>query len=493
MSDTRAFVKNNITVLASYILISLQGLLLTPILIKTAGITLYGGYVLLISMIGFIFGISTFGVGFRCKRFLPGIDDRQKRKALFFTQFTFQLISILLFSLLFIVLFPYIEVFFFKGDVSFIPWLVLPYLLLFTFYIQGADYFRYTHRMNIFNYATLTQPYLFIGLALLGYGITRQFTVDALLIANAVSALVVAVLLFRILVREIGFTLGFSSLKELLKNIKVGFPMVLNYMVDIILSMGDRYVIAAFMGVTAVGYYSPAYAIGAFVVFFAKASGVVLPPLMSRLVDREDEGTAVRMMDYTLKGYLLLAIPFIVGCALLAKPILTLYTNAELAEHAFLVMPIVALGSLFYGINIILSNVLFVRMETGVMFRVNVLAAVLNMILNLILLWYFRDIVMAAVTTAISYLVAFVYVSRKVRQIWEFDMQVLVIVKSIAASIMMAASLVWYLNVFSESSASIGVIGAAIMLGVVVYVVGLLLLKTFSRHEWHLLRKGLIA
>ena len=214
---------------------------------------------------------------------------------------------------------------------------------------------------------------------------------------------------------------------------------------------------------------------------------------MSRLVDHEDEGTAAKMMDYTLKGYLLLAIPFIAGCLLLAKPILTVYTNADLAEHAFLVMPIVALGSLFYGINIILSNVLFVRMETGVMFRVNALAAILNLVLNLILLYYFRDIVIAAVTTAISYLVAFAYVYRKVSQIWEIDMQVPVILKSIAASMMMAASLVWYLNAFSESLASIGVIGGAIMLGLVVYVAGLLLLKTFSIHEWYMLKKSMVA
>ena len=349
MSDTRIFVKNNITVLATHVLISVQGLLLTPILIKTAGVTLYGGYILLISMIGFIFGISSFGVGFRCRRFLPGIEDKKERKPLFFTQFTFQLISILLFALLFIVLFPYIDVFFFKGDVNFMPWLVLPYLLFYLCYSQGTDYFRYTHKMNIFNYATLTQPYLFIGLALLWYGISRQFTVDSLLIANTVSALVVAVLLFRILIREIGFSFELPPLKELVKDIKVGFPLVLNYVVDIILSVSDRYVIAAFMGVTAVGYYSPAYALGTFVVFFAKVSGVVLPPLMSRLVDHEDEGTAAKMMDYTLKGYLLLAIPFIAGCLLLAKPILTVYTNADLAEHAFLVMPIVALGSIIFA------------------------------------------------------------------------------------------------------------------------------------------------
>jgi len=493
MSDTKSFIRNNISVLTTNIFISLQGLLLTPILIKTAGITLYGGYVLLISMVGFIFGISSFGVGFRCRRFLPGINDNQERKSLFFTQFTFQLISILLFALLFIVLFPYIDIFFFKGEVNFLPWLVVPYLSFRVFYSQGTDYFRYTHRMNIFNYATLTQPYLFIGLALMWYGITRQFTVDALLIANAVSALVVAVLLFRILVREIGFTLKLSSLKELVKDIKVGFPLVLNYVVDIILSMGDRYVIAVFLGVTAVGYYSPAYALGALVIFFAKVSGVVLPPLMSRLVDKEDERTAARMMDYTLKGYLLLAIPFVAGCALLAKPILTVYTNAELAEHSFLVMPIVALGSLFYGINIILSNVLFVRMETGIMFRVNALAAVLNLFLNLILLYYFRDIVVAAITTAISYLVAFAYVSREVRRIWGLDMQAPVILKSIAATGIMSIVLIGYFKVFSASLLHIGAIGGAIILGIIVYALSLLLLKTFSRHEFSLLQKAMTA
>jgi len=190
---------------------------------------------------------------------------------------------------------------------------------------------------------------------------------------------------------------------------------------------------------------------------------------------------------------LLLAIPFIAGCALLAKPILTVYTNADLAEHAFLVMPIVALGALFYGINIILSNVLFVRMETGVMFRVNVLAAILNLFLNLILLYYFRDIVMAAITTAISYLVSFAYVSRKVRQIWGLDLQVPVILKSIAATSIMSAVLIGYLQVFSGSLLHIGAIGVAIILGIMVYALSLILLKTFSKHEFSLLQKAMTA
>jgi len=490
MSDAKTFIRNNVSVLVTHILIYLQGLVLTPILIKTAGVTLYGGYVLLISMIGFIFGISSFGVGFRYRRFMPGTNDKQKRKTLFFTQFTFQLSSVLLVALLFIVFFSYIDKLFFNGGVNFSLWLVLPYLLFHVFFNQGANYFRFTHRISIFNYATLTKPYLFISIALFGYGISKKFTVDSLLVANTVSAFIVAVVLFRIIFKEIGLSFKLQSLKELAQDIKLGFPLVLNYVVDIILSAGDRYVIAAFLSITAVGYYSPAYALGSLVIFFAKVSGVVLPPLMSRLVDQGDEKTASKMLDYTLKGYLLLATPFVAGCALLAKPILAVYTNMELAENAFPVMPIVALGSLFYGINIILSNVLFVRMETGVMFKANAIAATLNLFLNLVVLYYFRNIMLAAIITVISYFAAFVYIFQKVRLTWILNIQSSIILKSIISSVMMAASLIWYLQIFLETP-RIGVIVGAIILGIIVYMFSLVLLKTFSRHEWHLIRKAM--
>ena len=52
------------------------------------------------------------------------------------------------------------------------------------------------------------------------------------------------------------------------------------------------------------------------------------------------------MVNYTVKGFLLAAIPFVVGSAVMSKPLLSLLANAEVADNAFLVTPIVALGTL---------------------------------------------------------------------------------------------------------------------------------------------------
>ena len=51
------------------------------------------------------------------------------------------------------------------------------------------------------------------------------------------------------------------------------------------------------------------------------------------------------------------------------------------------------------GQHAILSNVLFVNKNTGAVFKVNLLAAITNLILNIILFSMFKNIVIAGSTT----------------------------------------------------------------------------------------------
>ena len=59
------------------------------------------------------------------------------------------------------------------------------------------------------------------------------------------------------------------------------------------------------------------------------------------------------------------------------------------------------------------------------------------------------------------------------------------------ATSIMAVSLILYLQNFSGLLLNVGIIGGAIILGMVVYVAALFLLKTFTRYEWCLLRKAM--
>jgi O-antigen/teichoic acid export membrane protein len=332
------------------------------------------------------------------------------------------------------------------------------------------------------------QSYLFIVIVLIWYWMLEKIDINLLLFSGLLAYLIVTTPLIYQLKKQINLKLEVYSVQKLVEDIKLGFPLTLNYIVDTIVNIGDRYVIAFFLGASAVGYYNPPYVIGSLIILFAKVSGIVLPPLMSKLVDKGDEHKAQKMIDYTIKGYLLLAIPFVVGCVIFSKPLLFVYTNADISNNSYLVMPIIALASIFYGLNIILSNVLFVRMKTLLMFRANALVAIINLVLNLVLLYYFRNVMVAAITTLISYTVAFMYVLPKVNRQWVIKFDMKTIIKSIIASFFMGVIMNWYVLFFNKSINSTGIIVIGMILSLIIYCIMIFMFKVFSKPELRLLK-----
>ena len=479
-SYSKSFIKDNAVVLSGHILIYLKGIILLPILIKSVGVTVYGGYTLVIATLGFLFGISSFGAGFRCKRFLPSSVEKSVRQLLFYPQFLFQVAVIIGLSLLCVFFNPLIQRH--LHDFKLAIWLVPAFLLAMTIWSQFTDYFRYTNRMAYFNYSTVVHAYAFIGAVLLIVSLKLKLTVNLLLASQVIVMFFISIPLSIKMLGEIGLRPCFYKIRQLAKDLKLGFPLVLSYLVDFILSGSDRYLIAAFISITAVGYYNPAYTLGSLIMFFPRVSGVVLPPLLSRAVDNGREDEAQTMFDYTLKGFLLIAIPFVAGSYVLSEPLLTLFANAEVASNAVLVTPIVAIGALFYGLTTILNNVFFVQMKTKVMFKISAAAAILNVLLNLIFLYYFRNVAVAAVTTMVSYFAVFIFAYKIVKKDWPVDLQSVVIVKSVSASLFMVALLFWVASMTGEVI-SVGMLAGQLVLGIVAYVGGLLILGTFSKKE----------
>ncbi len=113
MNNYDSFIKNNLVVLSGQLLFYVQGVILMPIIIKTIGVKVYGGYGLLISIVGFAMAISSLGVGFRRSRFLPSARDSDECQALFYPPFYFQLASLMLLSLGLILAYPALDRFFF--------------------------------------------------------------------------------------------------------------------------------------------------------------------------------------------------------------------------------------------------------------------------------------------------------------------------------------------------------------------------------------------
>ncbi|QWD62357.1 lipopolysaccharide biosynthesis protein [Polynucleobacter sp. MWH-UH25E] len=406
--------RKSIQTLIGQIFIFVQSIALTPIFIKTSGPTVYGAYILLLSYMGLIFGISSLGVGVTAKRFLPSTNDLIERSKLFYPQFNFQMLAVALLGLG--------SALFFQINIEamqlqfagFCGWLIPVYLVAYTLYGQTSDYFRYTHRVGFFNAAIVAQPYIFVVIALGIYWQIGVISPNTLIVSLTIACLFVGLGMFFKMKSEIGFRVDIPKTRNLKNEMVIGFPLVMVFLVDFTLSVGDRYVIAAMMSVKDVGYYVPAYMLGSFIMIVPKVFGVVIPPLISKHMDSGDLIQAKTLSESAASLFLLIAIPYTFGAIVLGRTLLEIYTSSDISEATWQVIPIVALASIFYGLVVIKNNILLVRLRTGTLFKVNLVCSILNIFLNVILLWILNNVVYAAVATLITYVLSYYLLCRKI-------------------------------------------------------------------------------
>ena len=467
---------------------SLKGILLLPLIVKSVGATTYGGFVLTLSVLGIAVGLSSVGIGVTARRFLPSAGAIGRRE-LFYPQFYFNLAAVLACSALLYAFQQPLRVYLLDGAM-FSFGIVPLYLVLYMFYSQGTDYLRYTGRVRYMTVAVATFPYLHIGFILFGVLNRWPMNIDLLVGSMALAAAVVAAPCLYLIVKEIGIRPVFYGRTEFRADARLGLPLFLVFFVDIVLSGGDRYAISYYLSVTDVGYYVPAYVLGSLVVLIPKAMGTALPQLLAQSVDDGDEERAKTMLNYAVKLFVLLAIPFVFGCLALGQPILRLLANEEIAARSSYVAPLIAISTFFSGFALILMHAMFVRLQTRDMFVTNLVGAAVSLVGNWVLLYFFRHIVVAALVNVASCVAAFIYAYHVVRKQDLSIAYVPVLWRAAAASSIMYGFL-W--SVAGASAPGPLMIGAQVALGAVVYLPTLVALRTFSGREIAFLRTTIAA
>ena len=442
-SHYHKYLSDQLALLIAQVLVYGRGVILLPILIRTAGVGVYGSYVLMLSTASFVFAASSLGVGFRFQRFIPSAPDNESRSQLFYSQFAFQLVMVLLLGMVLIAFEGRINDSLLKGDGTVSGWAIALQVLALCLFAQSTDFFRYTHRIRLFAVATGSAPYLSLGLIGLAFWLHVVPSVDILLNLTSAAMLLVALVLFIGVVKEIGVRFVVPTLVQIRDDIRLGFPLVLTYVLDFVLSASDRFLLAFFLSAQAVGYYAPAYTLASVVLMIPKAIGVALPPLLSKLVDAKQTEDAAKLTGAALRFYLLLAIPFVVGSALIGPELLRLLANKDVAEKAGHIPGLLALGMLFYGLNLILSSsVAFVTLRTTNVVIANVIAGVTSVSLNTLLIPLFEDIAVPASVAASSFFLSYVFLFKRLQPYMDVRIRLPFVSRTVLASAIMAGTLI---------------------------------------------------
>lgn len=474
MNEYKIFVQRIGLVGIANLLVALSSLILLPILTKNFSIDDYGIWVQINTTIALLPNLTTLGLPFTMVRFLSAETDKKIIQEGFYSIFSMVLIATFIVSLLLLIFSKQIALAIFNGNVN-VAIILSAIVFLACLNALLLNYFRTFQEMKKYSFFLLMQTYLGVAivsyLALGGYGIYMVSL--GLLIANFITFLA----MFALIIWSIGFKIPkFRNIREYLS---FGVPTIPGNLSSWIVNSSDRYVIGIFLSAAFVGYYSPGYTLGYSISMLMAPFSLLLPSVLPQYYDKNNMEKVSSFLNYSTKYFLLVAIPAAFGLSILSKPLLNVLTTPDIALNGYLVTPITALSTLIFGVYAIISNVLVLEKKTKVIGTIWIIAATMNLILNILLVPFF-GIIAAAATTLMAYIVAFIISLKFSTKFFNFDYKF--ILKSITASTIMSA-IILFINPQNLMNIII-----AIVISIIVYFGLILVMKGIKQDEFKLFK-----
>ena len=460
------------------LVISLRGLILLPILTKTLGTELFGVWTQILVTISLLLPLGLLGLNTAMIRFFAGGKDINKSRRDFHAIFTIVALFSALLVLIILVFSKPLAIAFFGGSASikFVR-LLSPILFLAVLDMLCIDFFRAF--LQIKKYAGFLIVQQILEISLITYAVLSGYSLLGALLSLVIAKAFLLLFGFFFIYSQIG--IGKPNLPVLKPYLSFSLPLLLSSLSYWAMNLSDRYVIGYLIGISSVGVYSAAYNIGSVVGIFIAPIGTILLPTISNLYENNRLEELKTHLRYSLKFYLMLAIPSLFGLAVLSKSLLATLTTSEFLS-AYLIIPIVALGTILFYASSIFSEILYLFKKTKIIGVAHGIAALINLILNIILVPII-GILGAAISTLIMFFVYAMVVGILSFRELPFDIDFKFFSKSIIASIPMVF-VVWKLNPYGAVNILIAIgIAAAVYFGVLV------LLKGFTKEEYGLLRK----
>ncbi len=447
-----------------------QSIIFLPIITKILGAESYGVWTQLKITLGLLVPFTFLGLNDALVRFLPGAKDKEESREGIYSSLAITF-GVAMVTALVLLIFSGPISLFLRFDPVFIRLLSLVVIFesLDTTLLTIIQARREIERYILFIILKmLGETGLIIGAISLGYGLYGA--VIAFLAIRVIIFLIVSVYILR----GVGIKIPNFSLAK--KYLRFGLPTIANGISYWIVTSVDRYIIGFFLGVLFIGYYAPAYSVGMLLLFFAIPVGFVLSAVLPKFFDENDIDEVQRYLSNSLKYYLLIMIPSVFGISVLARGLLTALSTEEIATNAYFVVPFIAVGMLLYGVTSLISHVLLLVKKTKLIAVIWVIAAFLNLGLNILFIPLF-GIVAAAIITLISYLFALILIWYFAFKEFKFIINWNFITKSVVASVFMGFLIRW-INPSGLSSIII-----AIVSGGLTYCALMFLLKGVGKKE----------
>ena len=473
----KKYAKDTVLASISNIMLNLKGFILLPLLTKTLDIEQYGIWSLISATIALILPLALLQLNQSMTRFLAAEEDKNKISEGISSIFLTVFLSGTAFSLAIFTFAKPIAINIF-GGVNAEPFIkITSAVLLITIADQVvSQYFRAFRQMKRYSFFTTLQTIIEVVLIYFSLyaGLGLSWVLYSLLVARAFTFIV-------------GFLMITSDIRMIRPHISLiksylafSIPLLPFMLCAWIVAMSDRYIIGHFMNIDAVGVYSACYVIGSIGQIFIYPLWIVLFPATTNLYDNNQISELRAHLQYSLKYFLMFAIPTSFGLLVLSKSLLLAVTTPKFVE-GYLIIPIVAVGGVVFSTSTILGNTLMLVKRTKILSLSYTISAIVNIALNMVLVPSI-GIIGAAIATLITFIVHLIVIAAISLREFSFDVDVKFIIKSCISSSIMC------LIIFIIKPISINAILGSIVLGAAIYFLVLIFLSGFTKKEYTFLR-----
>ena len=237
----------------------------------------------------------------------------------------------------------------------------------------------------------------------------------------------------------------------------------------------DIYVIGLFRGLGEIGIYSLVYSLSKVMFLFMGPIGLMLYPALSKAWDHKKFVEAKNYLSYSMKYFLLFAIPTATGLIVLANPLIQIISTKEFLS-GYLLFPFIAVGLLLFKTAEVFMYILTSKKQTKLISKIYGFGALMNIILNFVFIPFF-GMYGAAFTTFLTYLSIFLIMFFKAYTQFKFNLNFKFVVKSVIASMIMGV--VVYLFYIT----SLVMLLAIMLLGAIIYFLAIILMKGITKKE----------
>ena len=202
-----------------------------------------------------------------------------------------------------------------------------------------------------------------------------------------------------------------------------GFPMTLWYFSSVLLDVSDRFVLKYYLGNDVVGFYDANYRL------IAGTVGLVLMPITLTLhpLLMKKSGTGNKketgeVIEFIIENLFLVGLLFVCLVFIFHRDIALIALGSEFRLGSS-IMPIVLAGCIFFNIGTFAHKPFEVEKKINIMLIVAIVSAILNLVLNFILI-PFIGYIGAAYATLIAYIFYTILVGILGRQLipWSIDL-----------------------------------------------------------------------